>query len=117
MRTLTKSTLAFAREALLTGKGALPDYSHSKSPHKFTQPQLFAILALRVFLRTDFRGIIVTLSEWSDLRALLGLKSLPHYSTLCYAERRLLKKNALISCLQQASSEPASSKPSASQRR
>jgi hypothetical protein len=61
MRTLTKSTLAFAKEAMETGRSALPDYSHSRSPHKYTQGQLFAILALRVFLRTDFRGITVML--------------------------------------------------------
>jgi hypothetical protein len=94
MRCLTKSPLAFAKAALATAEAELPPYSHPKSPHKFTQPQLFAMLALRDFLRTDYRGIINILAEWSDLRAVLGLTQLPHYSTLCYAERRLLKKRA-----------------------
>lgn len=102
MRTLTRSVLAFAREALETGKRALPDYSHPKSPHKFTQPQLFAILGLRVFLKTDFRGITAILSEWSDLRNVLALEAIPHYSSLCYAEKRLLKKSPLSSCLERA---------------
>ena len=92
MRSLTKSTLAFARAALETGKRSLPNYSHPKSPHKYTQPQLFAILALRDFLSTDYRGVTVTLSEWSDLRAVLEIARAPHYSTLCYAEQKLLKK-------------------------
>lgn len=95
MRTLTKSTLAFARTALETGKRSLPAYSHSKSPHKYTQPQLFAILSLRDFLGMDYRGITAILAEWSDLRAVLGLTEVPHYSTLCYAERKLLKKTPL----------------------
>lgn len=94
MRSLTKSPLAFAKTALAAAQAELPPYSHPKSPHKFTQHQLFAILALRDFLRTDYRGIIQMLSEWSDLRKALGLEKLPHYSTLCYAEQRLLKKRA-----------------------
>ncbi len=95
MRTLTKSTLAFARTALETGRRSLPSYWHSRSPHKYTQPQLFAILSLRDFLGMDYRGITAMLSEWSDLRAVLGLTDVPHYSTLCYAEKNLLKKTAL----------------------
>ena len=97
-RSLTKSPLAFARSALETGKQALPPYSHPKSPHKFTQPQLLAILALRVFMRWDFRAVVTALSEWSELRDALQLKSVPHYSTLCYAEKRLLKKTSSNPC-------------------
>ena len=74
VRFLTKSPLAFAKTALVTAEAELPPYSHPKSPHKFTQPQLFAILALRAFLRTDYRGIINILAEWSDLRDTLKLK-------------------------------------------
>ncbi len=94
MRSLTKSTLGFARTAFRIAKQKLPAYSCPKSPHKFTQPQLFAILAIRTFLKTDYRGIVQTLSEWSELRGVLELRSVPHYSTLCYAEKRLLKKGA-----------------------
>ena len=92
MRSLTKSTLAFARTALEAGKRSLPSYSHPRSPHKYTQPQLFAVLSLRDFLGTDYRGVTAMLTEWSDLRAVLGLAGVPHYSTLCYAEQKLLKK-------------------------
>ena len=92
MKTLTKSPLAFAATAMAVGSRQLREYSHLFSPRKFTQPQLFAILALKDFLRTDYRGIVKMLSEWSDLRDVLGLTRLPHYSTLCYAEKRLLKK-------------------------
>ncbi len=92
MARTTKSPIALAKAALVAGKRALPDYSHRFSPHKFTQPQLFAILTLRQFLKTDYRGVVQMLREWSDLRQALGLTEVPNYSTLCYAQRRLLKK-------------------------
>ena len=99
MSRTTRSALAVARTALKVGQNALPDYSHRNSPRKFTQPQLFALLVLRQFFRTDYRGLIVRLEEWAELRRTLKLKSVPHYSTLCYAERRLLKKTPPIESL------------------
>ena len=106
MARTTKSPIALARAALAAGQKALPPYAHRFSPHKFTQPQLFAILALRQFLKTDYRGIVQQLGEWSELRQALGLKSVPNYSTLCYAERRFLKKTPWP-----GSSTPQSSRP------
>jgi hypothetical protein len=90
----TQDPVALARTALAAGERAFPPYSHPKSPHKFTQPQLFALLTLRQFLRLDYRGLIAWLRRWAELRQALGLERLPHYSTLCYAEARLLKKTA-----------------------
>jgi len=91
-RKMTKSPLALAKTALRTAKASLPTYSSRYSRHDFTQHQLFAILLLRQFLRTDYRGIIQMLKDFSGLRNALDLKKIPHYSTLCYAEKRLLKK-------------------------
>ncbi len=99
MSRTTKSTLALARTAMKVGGRALASYSHPNSPKKFTQPQLFAILAIKQFLKTDYRGMIVMLSEWRELRRALKLRCVPHYSTLCYAEARLLKKRTLTNCL------------------
>lgn len=89
---MTKSPVALAKQALKTAKKALPAYSHRFSPRRFTQHQLFTILVLRQFLKTDYRGVIQMLKDFSDLRKVLELKSIPHYSTLCYAEKRLIKK-------------------------
>lgn len=86
-----------ARAALEAGKEALPDYSCPKSPHKFTQPQLFALLVLKQFFRQDYRGVIAWLSRWKELRDALGLHRIPHYSTLCYAEHRL-KRGLFNAC-------------------
>ena len=88
----TKNPIFLARTAIAAGKKALPDYSHPKSPHKFTQPQLFAMLILREFFKLDYRGLVTWLAEWSELREALELTRVPHYSTLKYAADRLLKK-------------------------
>ena len=89
---MTKSPRAVAREALRLAKGALPAYSSKYSRKDFTQHQLFAVLALKTFLKTDYRGAVQFLADFSELRGDLGLKAVPHYSTLCYAEQRLLKR-------------------------
>ena len=91
MRSMTKSPVALAKEALKVGRSGLPRYSSRFSRKDFTQPQLFVILALRQFFKTDYRGVVQLLADLSDLRKALGLKKVPHYSTLCYAEGRLLK--------------------------
>ena len=94
MGSMTKSPLAVAQEALAAAKRALPEYSCRCSRRDFTQHQLFAVLAVKHFMRTDYRGVVQLASEWSELRRVLGLKKVPHYSTLCYAEERMFKKGA-----------------------
>jgi hypothetical protein len=86
---MTKSPRAVAREALRLAQEALPAYSAVRSRKDYTQHQLFAILALKTFLKTDYRGVAQFLTE---IRGDLGLTAVPHYSTLCYAAGRLLKK-------------------------
>ena len=49
----SKSPKQTARVAYLAAQKALPLYSHEKSPHKFTQPQLVACLVLKEFFTTD----------------------------------------------------------------
>ena len=89
---MSKSPLAVAREALRVAAESLPAYSSARSRRDYTQHQLFAVLALRQFFRADHRGIVAILADSSDLRGALGLARVPHYSTLAYAARRLLKK-------------------------
>jgi Transposase DDE domain len=87
----SKSPRMVAMVALATGKEAFSDYSHIYSPHKFTQPQLFACLVLKEFEKKDYRGITQLLADWPDLRNAIGLRSIPHFTTLQKASRRLLK--------------------------
>jgi hypothetical protein len=90
---MTKSALAVARQALAAARDALPAYSSKFSKKTYTQHQLFATLAVRQFLRADYRGMEQHLKDWSDLRATLGLTDdVPDHSTLQKAADRLLKK-------------------------
>ena len=101
----SKDPIAVATMALQAGRKALPAYSHPKSPHKYTQPQLFALLVLKQFFRLDYRGTVEWVRQWSDLRKALGLKQVPSYRTLHEADRRLLKKGGFS-----GSSTPASNR-------
>jgi len=88
----TKSVLSVAREALASVGATCPAYLSRKSPHKFTQPQLVACLVVKAFLRLDYRGVQALLADWSDLRDVLALRRVPHFTTLWAAQRRILRK-------------------------
>ena len=98
-RAMTNSGLAVAKKAVEMAQKALPAYSHRNSPKTYTQHQLFAILAVRQFFGLDYRMMSQLLAEWSDLRAALGLKKVPHYTALQKADVRIVKKTALTACL------------------
>jgi hypothetical protein len=92
MSNLLKSPRHVARRALTVGHGALRCYAHKYSPKKYTQPQLFACLVLKVFFKTDYRGITVYLEDLPDLARILGLRAVPHWTTLHKAAGRLLRR-------------------------
>jgi hypothetical protein len=102
---MTKSPRAVAREAFALAQESLPAYSSPRSRKDFTQHQLFAVLALKTFLRTDYRGVVAFLGDFAEIRDDLGLDKVPHYSTVCYAEARILKKG------RPSSSSPAPPRP------
>jgi Transposase DDE domain len=83
------------RRVLLVARGVarrcLPEYSHRCSPKKFTQHQLFACLALKDFLKLDYRGTEGLLADSPSLRATIELEQTPDFTTLQKASRRLLK--------------------------
>jgi Transposase DDE domain len=87
----SKSPRMVAMVALAAGMEAFSDYSHRFSPHKFTQPQLFACLVLKEFEKKDYRGVAQFLEDWLELRQAIGLRFVPHFTTLQKASRRLLK--------------------------
>src|SRR5688500_6655438 len=102
-RASTRSPVALARKALEVARQAIPAYSAKYSKKDFTQHQLLAMLALAQFLKTDDRGVVAYLADWSDLRDTLGLKKLPHHTTLFHARQRLAKKGALTACCARSS--------------
>lgn len=92
MSTLTKSPLRVVRQALAIATETLRPYAHKYSPKKFTQPQLFACLVLKTFLKTDYRGVVAHLADYADARDALALPRVPHFTTLHKASRRLLRQ-------------------------
>jgi hypothetical protein len=97
-REATKSPVNLAKVAMAVGQQGLTPYSCAKSRHDYRQGQLFAILAVRQFLQLDYRGMVVCLAEWSDLREAIELTKVPHYTTLQKAEQRLLKRGLSTAC-------------------
>jgi hypothetical protein len=89
--TLSKSPTRVARAALAVATKVLHPYAHKYSPKLYTQPQLFVCLVLKTFFKTDYRGIATLLREWPELRHTVGLRSVPHFTTLQKATRRLLR--------------------------
>jgi hypothetical protein len=91
----TKSPKAVAKVAYAIAQQSVPAYSHPKSPHKFTQPQLITILVLKEFFKMDYRGIMEILTDSSDLRETFDLVTVPHYTTIQKAAHRLGRKDTL----------------------
>ena len=104
---MTKSVLALARTARRTAERALPRYSARTARHDYTQAQLVALLAVRAALDLDYRAVTVLASEWAELRHVLGLRRVPHYSTLCYAAHRLENGGPSVPSRPSRSSSPA----------
>jgi hypothetical protein len=99
----------FARLALAVGGDAVPDYSHPKSPHRFTQPQLLACLLLRARLKLTYRATAELLAAADGLRAALQLARVPDHSTLQKFAERLAPtaiNDALAALLRRVDPEP-----------
>ena len=79
----------YARVALEVAQRVLPAYRTKFSKHKFSQPQLLAILCLMRYEEWTFRETQVRLAEHSELRQALQLESTPDYTTLYRVMRRL----------------------------
>ena len=92
MSTTTKSPLRVVRNALAVGGDVFRLHAHRRCPKLYTQPQLFACLALKAFFKTDYRGIAQYLRDLPDLARAVGLSRVPHFTTLQKAAGRLLRR-------------------------
>ena len=81
--------LPFARVALQVATTVLPPYRSRFSKHQFTQPQLLAMLCLMRYEDWTYRETEVRLAEHGELRRVLGLWSVPDYTTLYRFLQRL----------------------------
>ena len=99
MSTTTKSPKKVARTAYQIAKSTLPHYAHPYSPQKYTQPQLFACLVLKIFFKTDYRGIVEILNDSPELCKCFTLETVPHFTTLQKASKRLLQSKTAAELL------------------
>jgi hypothetical protein len=90
-----KRAIDHIRRELQTAKEELPLYTSKYSRKEFTLHQLYAILSLREELDAGYRTITILLEIYPELKNALGIKSIPHYSTLAYAYKRLPNKKKL----------------------
>lgn len=60
----------------------IPLFSCKKSKRTYTQRQHLAVLGLMKYLRTDYRGVIETLDLMPNVKQVIGLNRLPHYTTI-----------------------------------
>ena len=67
--------------AMRLGRRHLADYSHQKSPRKFTQPQLFACLILKAHMGCTYRKVEELLLLMPAVRDAMGLAEVPRFTT------------------------------------
>jgi Transposase domain (DUF772) len=79
----------FATIALQVGQVALPAHRSKFSKRRLQQPQLLAVLCSMRYEDWTFREAEVRLAEHSELRAALGLRHVPDYTTVYRFLRRL----------------------------
>lgn len=77
-----------ARIAYQLASGSVPRYSHPKSPHHFTQPQLVACVLMKFYLDVSYRDMEEWLLATDQVCRVLELPHVPDHSTLS----RMFKK-------------------------
>lgn len=63
-------------------KRCLNKYSNYFSKHLYSQPILFTILALKIYLKLTYRKICFLIDLSDKLKRFLGIKRAPHFTTL-----------------------------------
>ena len=63
-------------------KNSMSAYSCRKSKHTYKQYQLAVVWCLMKRLKTNYRGVIEQLELMSELREIIGLTRLPHFTTI-----------------------------------
>ena len=94
MATTSKSPRKILIEAHAVAAAAIPAYAHRFSPKVFTRHQVFACLVLKAALKLDYRGVAALLGDCPELRAAIGMRRAPHFTTLQKAAATLLAAEA-----------------------
>lgn len=84
-----QETVRVVKLALRLARRHLSDYSHKKSPRKFTQPQLLACLILKAHLGCTYRRTEEMLILMPAVRDAIGLVEVPRFTTMAeFADRQ-----------------------------
>jgi hypothetical protein len=76
--------------AYFISKKSLPQYSHHKSPHIYSFPQLIACNLLKIYIRNiPFRDLEELMNASWELRNAIGLEFVPDHSTFHRAQRKI----------------------------
>ena len=59
-----------------------PSYSSKFSNHRYTQHQHLVLLSLMKRLRLTYREVVQLVALMPELRAMVGLETVPHFTTL-----------------------------------
>ena len=60
----------------------LPPYSSKYSRRDYTQHQLLTLILFKEYRKEDYRTVIWNLEEMDRIRDVLGLTTIPHFTTL-----------------------------------
>lgn len=89
MKTRESRYVKVARIAYHLTQEALPRYSHPKSPHHFTLPQLAASVLLMFYLDISYRDMEEWLLATDQVCQVLGLPRIPDHTTLQRTYKKL----------------------------
>lgn len=80
---LSNKYLKFVDAALAASENShLEIYSCKYSKKKYTQHQLLTLVLLKEYLKTDYRSIVELVELMGPVKSRIGLKQVPHYTTL-----------------------------------
>ena len=80
---MSNKYLKFVDAALAaSGNSHLEIYSCKYSKRKYTQHQLMALVLLKEYLKTDYRSIVKLVQLMNPVKSRIGLKQVPHYTTI-----------------------------------
>jgi len=82
-----------ARLAYRLAQQTVPRWSHPKSPHYYTFPQLVACVLLKTALGMTYRDFVEWLKATDRVCAVLELERIPHDSTLNRVMKRLRRRD------------------------
>jgi IS5 family transposase len=89
MASKTNELLEFAKVIYFISKETFPEYSGKFSRKTYTLPQIMAMICLMIKFKMTYRDFISHLELMPRLQEVLELKSIPHYTTLHKAMKRI----------------------------